>query len=144
MIEKCLSERCLEHISKLEWYLLVQIISQILQSITWSWQVLFSSHCPYRFWNCFIIFIWATNGLPWSEWSGRCKETFNDNFSRSSARTYRTASASHEFWRKYFLLNCVPFEMSTVIFLVPCHANQRSRPIMGSSRKRTKLKNLQL
>ena len=66
-------------------------------------------------------------------------------FFRSSARTYQIPSAKLEFWIKYFLLNCVPFEMSMVIFIFPCHTDQRSpRPIRGSSRKGTKITNVQL
>ena len=66
-------------------------------------------------------------------------------FFRSSARTYQIPSAKHEFWIKYFLLNCVPFEMSMVIFIFPCHTDQRSpRPIRGSSRIGTKITNVQL
>ena len=130
--------------------MLVQIITQISQVITWIRKVLFSSHSHYRFWklhsvvrypkvnsvafkslkipttcrikyySAYLISSELQTKPLWLEWSGRCKETLRQLL-RSSARTYQTGSASHELEIKYFPLNCVPFGMSMAIFIFPRH-----------------------
>ena len=72
-------------------------------------------------------------GMEW-----KVQRKMGGNLFRSSARTYQTVSARHEFWIKL-----CSFEISSVIFIFPCHTDQRSpRPTMGSSRKKTKFTNL--
>ena len=44
--KKYIIEQYLERISTPKYYVLYQIIAQLSQSITWNWQVLFSSYSP--------------------------------------------------------------------------------------------------
>ena len=148
------------------------MIAQLSQSITWTWQVLFSSHSPSSFSNCifryskansvafkslkisitcqieyssaYLIFISPQTDYPDRNWVESARKHWNVFF-RNSVRTYQTVFASHELLIKDFVLNSVPFGISTVIVIFPRHTDQWSyRPIMGPSRKGTKFTSIQL